>query len=354
MQKGGTLMITGYCPNCDEDKELRIEIRQQTLDVRGEGITVESEVAVCPSCGTQVACAGLDDKLLAKAYEAYRSRLNLLRPEEIRALRLHWGLSQRALSRLLGWGVITVQRYEAGALQDNAHDAVLRQIEDPRFVLDLIARSGARLSDEERKGLQQRASDTYQANVETELDRVVEETVASYSPVTSEMDRGFRPFDLERFKQVTVWFADRCAGQLSRTKLAKLLWLADFAYFRRNRVSITGLAYARAPHGPMPHGFQLLLGLLEAERTIELVEENAGPYVGEVIKAREVPSLREMEPEEVETLERVASLFGNDTSAALSLRSHMEPAWADRANGDIIPYAEADRLCLLDGFWDAR
>ena len=347
-------MITGYCPSCDEDKELRIELRQQTLDVRGEIITVESDVAVCPSCGTQVACAGLDDKLLAKVYEVYRSRHNLLRPEEIRAIRVRWGLSQRALSRLLGWGVITVQRYEAGALQDNAHDVILQQLEDSRFVRDLITRSGGRLSDKERKMLQQQVSTTYQINVGTELDRVVEESVAFYSPAMSEVDRGFRPFDLERFKQATVWFADRCAGQLFRTKLAKLLWLADFAYFRRNRVSITGLTYARAPHGPMPHGFQLLLGLLENERTIELVEESAGPYVGEVIEAREVPSLKDWEPEEVETLERVASLFGNDTSANLSLLSHKESAWADRANGDIIPYTEADRLSLLDGFWDVR
>ena len=47
------------------------------------------------------------------------------------------------------------------------------------------------------------------------------------------------------------WFARECPG-LFKTKLAKLLWLADFACFYQNLLSLTVLAYARAPHGLMP------------------------------------------------------------------------------------------------------
>lgn len=48
-------------------------------------------------------------------------------------LREKYGLSQQQLARLLGWGRVTVQRYEKGALQDTAHDLLLRQLEDPQF-----------------------------------------------------------------------------------------------------------------------------------------------------------------------------------------------------------------------------
>ncbi len=344
-------MRTGYCLECHEERELRIEEREQTFDVRGEPTTVMADVAICTACGAEVSDLELDDRMLGKLYDVYRSRHNLLSSREIATLRRRWGLSQRALSRLLGWGPITIQRYEAGALQDNAHDAVLRQVEDHKFILDLLSRAGGRLSAKEQRLLRERAVSNRRDQVAYDLGQAVKNIVDpdSTAGVTG-VERGFRPFDLDRFKQVTLWFARECPG-LVKTKLAKLLWLADFAYFYENRLSLTGLAYARAPHGPMPDRFQLLLGVLEAEEVIELGEETVGPYTGEVVRAKEAPYMDDFQAEEIMTLKKVASLFGGESAAELSRRSHQERAWLERGNGEIIPYTEADALSVFKGFW---
>ena len=123
--------MTVYCPHCDDDQTMHRELRMETFEVRGEPIEVRSEVLVCDYCGNTVSDPDLDEQTLKQAYNEYRRRHGLLLPQEIRELRQSYGLSQRALSRLLGWGEITIQRYENGALQDQAHEAVLRRLADP-------------------------------------------------------------------------------------------------------------------------------------------------------------------------------------------------------------------------------
>jgi len=123
-----------------------------------------------------------------------------------------------------------------------------------------------------------------------------------------------------------LWFAESTPG-LFKTKLAKLLWLCDFLHFRRHAVGITGLAYARLPHGPVPDGFSFWLLELERRHLVSLRPEEHGEFEGEII---EPPA-------------RVGGLSG----AQLSDLSHREAVWRSRRNGDVIPYTEADRLDLL-------
>ncbi|TAL25411.1 MAG: helix-turn-helix domain-containing protein, partial [Nitrospirae bacterium] len=57
-------------------------------------------------------------------------RKGFLQPEEIKKIREQYGLSQRNFARLLGWGEITIHRYESGAIQDDVHNDVLALIKD--------------------------------------------------------------------------------------------------------------------------------------------------------------------------------------------------------------------------------
>lgn len=72
---------------------------------------------------------------------AYRQRHGLLLPREIRQLRRRYHLSQRSLAELLGLGLATIPRYESGALQDDAHDSLLRCFADPKNAREMAARN---------------------------------------------------------------------------------------------------------------------------------------------------------------------------------------------------------------------
>ena len=104
--------------------------------IRGEHFEVEVSVAVCSACGNEVPYPALDKSQRRKASDAYRMAHGLLTASEIIGVRNRYGLSQRGLARILGWGPITVHRYEQGGIQNRAHDTVLRlAARDPEFVL---------------------------------------------------------------------------------------------------------------------------------------------------------------------------------------------------------------------------
>ena len=56
----------------------------------------------------------------------------MLQPEDIREFRRRQGLSQKELSDPLGWGAVTLSRYENDALQSEAHERALRLAMQPR------------------------------------------------------------------------------------------------------------------------------------------------------------------------------------------------------------------------------
>lgn len=155
---------------------------------------------------------------------------------------------------------------------------------------------------------------------------------------------GFRSFEVDRLSELVAWFAAHC-DDLFKTKLAKLLWLVDFGHFRLQRVSVTGLAYSRLPHGPAPDRFQILLGILEEAGAIRLSERTAGPYIGEVIESLlDRPSLDGFTESELYVIETIMDHYGHFNSDQLSDLSHKERVWQDREDGELISYLEADHV----------
>lgn len=146
----------GICPICEDERELEIGIRLEKLLIRKEPIEVEAQVEHCPVCGEFFATSDADEVAMQDAYRQYRNRHQLLQPEEIRAIRERYGLGQRAFSRVLGWGEITVHRYEAGSLQDEAHNDILFLIRDADNFVRLFEKNRAALSQRQVRRTEER------------------------------------------------------------------------------------------------------------------------------------------------------------------------------------------------------
>lgn len=338
--------MTAYCPHCEAMEEMREVLHEDTLRVRGEPITVQTLALQCLRCATIISDPTHDEQTLQEVYALYRTRHSLLTPDEIRELRERYGLSQRALARLLGWGLVTIQRYEAGALQDPAHDAVLRRLSDPQEVLRLVTQAGDRLSAAEQMRVHTAALGMARAEAPQNIARAVERAIL-WDAARNPLDYGFQRFSLDRLGLVVCWLAQACE-RLFKTKLAKLLWLADFAAFRLHRVSLTGLAYARLPYGPVPDQFSLVLAALESLQIVAVVPDEAGEFSGERVEPRLTVDLHEFSPPERFVLDWVVRQFGDDSASELSRLSHAETMWRDHKDGDRLPYPDADTLRLLD------
>ncbi len=122
--------LKGECPICEDITNLSYGTKSETLTINNQNINVASKVYRCEDGKHYFYDPGDEENKFQDAYRKYRTLNGLLQPEEIKDIREKYGLSQKALARFLGWGEITIQRYESGALQDNAHNLILLFIQE--------------------------------------------------------------------------------------------------------------------------------------------------------------------------------------------------------------------------------
>ena len=142
-----------YCEKCGRFVKTRIQKREETLAVKGVDITLNVDTCTCCTCGTPVFSHDTDDDSLKQFYREYRRRMGLLQPEEIRAIRSKYGVSQETFAKVLGMGAKTIARYENGSLQDEAQNNLILLMRDFSNMRKLIELHPERLSRTERTGL---------------------------------------------------------------------------------------------------------------------------------------------------------------------------------------------------------
>jgi putative zinc finger/helix-turn-helix YgiT family protein len=329
-----------YCIACGHDGPLHREQKATEFAVRGETLRIIVPVKICPSCGVTEA-EGVDPAEIA--FSEYRKLKGLLTPEAIRKLRERYKLSQKSLAALLGMSEATINRYEGGGLQDEAHDAALRACESPEFVRGLLERSGHRLSAWQR----QRVEAVLECAAEPPLGIVSDGDVFGMPRERSAVT-GYRHFEYPRYLAVVVWLT-RHVPVVTATSLNKLLFYVDHLHCKSEAVSLTGAAYRRVQHGPVPAAYGDLQQRMELEGFIDVQEvQYKNGRTG--LEIRPGPKADTVDltfsPRELTILEAVAATFKTLTPTEIRDRSHAETAWKDTEDRTLISYDKAPELSL--------
>ncbi len=332
--------MKGICPNCEKEVELNYINQPEEIRVRDENIPVEVGFFKCTNCGTEFRGPKSLNDPLEIAYREYRSRHQMLQPEEIKLFRSKYGLTQQELSNLLGWGGATLSRYENGALQDNTHDTVLKLIMEPANLLELINTKPDALSKAKREKLLL-ALKKIVSGQELFIP-LYEAWFGSYAP--SEYS-GYKSLDVTKLLNAMVFF---CKGEeVPKTKLNKLLFYADFKHYKDYTVSITGAKYAHLPFGPAPDQYQYYLAsLYHEENAIRIEERDFNEYSGEYLKSLREPDLSIFSASELKILAMIKEQFEDFTASKISKLSHEEKGYTETRDGEIISYEYAKQLSI--------
>ena len=135
-----------YCPNCDSEVKGLVRHISESYPVKGENISILAKVRVCECCNEIIWDEELDSQNLLNAFAEYREKHNLLQPEEIRAVREKYGLSQVSFARVLGFGDKTITRYENGSIPDAAQNNVMLLVKQPHNFEILLEQNKSRIS----------------------------------------------------------------------------------------------------------------------------------------------------------------------------------------------------------------
>lgn len=333
--------MRGICPNCEKETELEIIRRSEEIKVRGDLLRVDVEYFKCTECGTEFRDPRAADDPLDKVYAEYRRVHGFLSPEKIREFRGQYGLTQQELSDLLGWGGATLSRYENGALQDEAHDTVLKLIMEPRNFLELIAAKPGALSEEKRSRILEMLRE-YTGRGQRSIASTYEDVFGSSEP---DLYSGYRELNITKLFNMIVYFCKE--DDVPKTKVSKLLFYADFKHYKEYTVSISGSQYAHLPFGPAPEHYEFYIAALQDEEKAIQIEERIFPnYVGEYLTAIKEPNLGSFATTELKILATVKEHFAELTASAISKLSHEEEGFKRTKNGDRISYEYAASLSI--------
>jgi putative zinc finger/helix-turn-helix YgiT family protein len=325
------------CPYCEAQREIEVVKKVEKVDVRGESIEISASHYKCKACEGEFEDPKDGFDFVEKAYEEYRRRHGMMQPAEIKAFRKKYGLTQAELSKLMGWGPVTLSRYENGALQDDVHDKMLHLAMNPGNLTQLIEESPEALPDEKRKDL----FDELRVERERSLDleRLCEERFQRYEP---DEYSGYKRFDLAKLFNVILYF---CKDGDFKTKINKLLFYADFLHFKHYTVSITGARYAHAPFGPVPDKYETMLALLIENGSL-LPEEYAysEDITGEKLVAAKSTDFKLFSDSEIKILATIRERFREFTSRKIMEYSHSEAGYKETDSGQFISYTYAERL----------
>ena len=327
--------MKSVCPGCEKETRVDIVKKVEHFDIRGEELEIMAEFRRCAECGAEFENTR-DHDALAQAYREYRQRHNMLQPEHIQKWRKGLGVTQKELGALLGWGGATLSRYENGALQDDAHEKMLRMTMEPHNFLNLIKETPGVISPEKRERLVQELE---AAEAEAlSISRIFEDRLASYSP---DEFSGFLKFDVEKFRHAVLFF---CKGGQLKTKLNKLLFYADFKHFNEYAVSITGARYVHLRHGPVPDNYEYFFAPLIHSGEIEVDEIQVFQYFGENYMAIEEAGLSLFEPSELKVLAEVKEYFKDFSATQIREFSHEERGYRETSDRQVISYLFATEL----------
>lgn len=139
---------------------------------------------------------------------------------------------------------------------------------------------------------------------------------------------GGREFNAAKFREMVLFFAERSAPQvdpkMSRVKLNKLLYRADFEAYRLLGQSITGETYVWGPYGPMASHLPKAEEELGARGHLEYKIDTSGPYERKIPIALEGSDPLQFDPHERVIMEATLVELAEHGGRSASDWSHEE------------------------------
>lgn len=144
-------------------------------------------------------------------------------------------------------------------------------------------------------------------------------------------------FGIEKYKQIILnclQYGSGSDGKITKTKLAKLAYLVDFKWFYDNLKPLSGLAYRRIAHGPVPDQYFRVIDELYESGAITI--ENKG--MAFMIKSNENAPTNQLDDKEIKVIKDVSIKWKDKNTQDIEDFTHNQLPWKICRPGELIPY----------------
>lgn len=144
----------------------------------------------------------------------------------------------------------------------------------------------------------------------------------------------------EKYKQMILAYLKSPVstdGKVPKTKLAKLLYLADFAWYYEKLESMSGMQYMRRAYGPVPDPYFRALDELEEEGKIAIVCKGDAILVS-IGAGADRQKLDLLQREEIELMKKISAKWKNKRTQEIVDFTHGQLPYKLCAPDETIPY----------------
>lgn len=148
-----------------------------------------------------------------------------------------------------------------------------------------------------------------------------------------------------KYKQMILLYlrtAKHEGKAVKKTKLAKLLYLADFAWFYKHLESMSGMTYRKNTFGPVPSEYFTALEELEHEGRIDIAklkrDDGADMYEITETRSSERGELDCIDTSETSLMKEVWSKWKDATTAEIVHFTHEQIPYKFAFANEVIPY----------------
>ncbi len=320
--------------------EMKLTKEQRSMIFRKETFDIVFHYYQCEDSREQFTSAALDELNMNQVYNQYRDKFNIPFPDEINYIRGKYGLSASKMSEILGFGVNSYRQYEAGEIPSVANAKLIQMVDDPQNFMEMTALCGT-LDEKARGKYIQKAIFLAEEKKRNIFNIYFKEYLLGNH--LADIYSGYRNPNFEKITEMVVYFSDKLSP--FKTKMNKLLFYADFLMFKQSCFSISGMRYKAIEMGPVPINFQSIFEYLANKDEIDIfTTEFPQGYIGEQFKSKnDRPFRAELFSEnELNVLEKVATVFKPTSTNEMIELSHLEEAWKkNEKNKSVISYEYA-------------
>lgn len=334
-----------YCPYCKKEVEYKIE-KKDLKEFRGIEVNTFENIAICNECNQDLYVNEIEDENNERIYQIYREKANIIKPEDIIKLREKYDISQRELTSILGFGKMTINRYERGGLPTKSQSDYIKLLieNDDKFI------EKAKEAYEKNNINDKTYNKIISEEVEKDISKKeVQDNIRRYlkSVLNRKPDiyNGYKSLDLEKIENIISYIASKVKN-LTITSLNKYLWYIDMLSFNERTVAITGLTYQNQKFGPtIVYKKYDELSLLDDKYTREDIETENGNTT-KIISNNNF-KLDKISSSEKEIIDTIIKLLKDKNVTDISEISHREDGWKKTKRFEQISFEYAMNLKLI-------
>ncbi|MCK5061658.1 DUF4065 domain-containing protein [Candidatus Parcubacteria bacterium] len=143
----------------------------------------------------------------------------------------------------------------------------------------------------------------------------------------------------KKYEQMLFAFLRSMGGdrKVPKTKLAKLLYLSDFAWFYNHHESMSGLEYRKIEHGPVPDYYFRLIEELDGDDKISIEHKDKALLISETRVGEKVADDL-LNSEEKKLIKKIVKRWEDKNTKEIVGFAHSQIPYVFVDKGEIIPY----------------